>query len=315
MLRRLMIARIAIVALVPCHLGLRSPAAIASDDVAIVVGMIAHGQRIPLPRYSDGAEASPAECVWQVFPRTIQSGHDRTYGYTAWADGARNVHLDQITLHGTFYDPVGMYLIVAIRGRGAAEVAVRVGDAGHGDTLPLPVYSDGMPADVADCVYLATPRWLSTGVNSLLGYDGFVDQSRVGYMAHVSYAGTNYIGRVNYIVMAKRPDPTWGVVAAAGDVRHGELVPIPSVTDLIPHHAGAFVGTGILETGHDATLGFDCHTNADRSLYFSQTTIAGGGSTYFDSVARYFSVVSGPLMVVSAEASTWGQIKRAFAVR
>jgi hypothetical protein len=294
-----------------------SPAAAAHDDVAIAVGMITHGQRIPLPIYSDGTEVSPQECVWQVFPRTIQTGHDRTYGYTIHTDGARNVHLDQVTLHGTFYDPVGMYVMIGIRGSGGAEVAVRVGEAGHGEVLPLPIYSDGSTADAEDCVWLATPRWLSTGVNSLLGYDGFIDQAHVGYMAHVSYAGTNYVGRVNYLIIATRRDPTWVVAAVAGDARHGDFVPVPSVPGAIPFHVGAFVGTGILETGHDATLGFDCHTNtnSDRSLYFSQTTIADGGSTHFDSVARYFSVVSGPLMVVSAELSTWGRIKRTFGAR
>jgi len=284
----------------------------AAQDAAVAVraGAIFHGQTIPLPVYDDDAIADPADCTWAIFPRTINTGHDRVYGFTCDADANRVARLLQVTLHGTFYDPSGTYLIVAVRSGGGAEIAITSGEAGHGDTLPLPAFQDGTIADESECVSIVTPRALPTGYNSLLGFECWADPDRVVTMRQYSYAGVTYEGRVNHLTIAVRADPGWQAALRAESRGHGNAVTFPSLPwGGEASASGVLSGIRGLASGHDATLGFVVRVEPDGTQYVRQTTIAGGGSHFFDSLAMTLTLVTGPLPPVPVESTSWGHVK------
>ena len=296
--------------LLACAVSVAHASAAEEPAVAVLLGEIAHGQTIALPVYGDGTTADPSDCTWAIFPRTVNTGHNRVYGFRCEANASRVANLEQVTLHGTFHDPTGTYLIVAVRSGGGAEIAATSGEAGHGDTVPLPTYRDGAIADPADCVWIATPRELPTGYNSLLGFECWAGPDRVVTMRQYSYAGLTYEGRVNYLTIAVRADQGWQAALRAESRGHGNTVTFPS----LPLGGDAFssgILTGVfsLSPGHDATLGFAVRVEANGTQYLRQTTIAGGGSNFFDSLAMTLTLVSGPLPPVAVQSTSWGRTK------
>jgi hypothetical protein len=292
------------------------PAEATEPAVAIETGVITHGEQIPLPTYPDGSGSSQDECVWAVFPRTVNPGHERVYAFRHKADGTRVAELHQITLHGTFRDLTGIYLIIAVRGYGGAEVAIADGYARHGDTLPLPVYHDGSTASPADCSWIVTPQAVPTGYNALLGFDCWANANRVVTMRHYSYTGTQFDSWVSYLVLAVRPDSEWQFAAKAEPQPHGGNVTFPDLP-----MAGEVLATGLLTgarsfaSGHDAMLGFGIRVDSDMTQIVRQTTIAGGGSDFYDSWADTITLTSGLGGPVSMAQESWGRLKGRYHLR
>jgi hypothetical protein len=103
------------------HLGAHSgEAASQCSDVAVATGTIGHGQRIPLPYYADGTQATQDECVWIVIPRILHTGHNNTYGFECRPNPDRTVYFRQVTAHGQYFDSTAQYLIIALRGGATA---------------------------------------------------------------------------------------------------------------------------------------------------------------------------------------------------
>ena len=97
-----------------CHVGAGSARATGPaqpGEVAVLSGELPDGGTIPLPVYSDGVQATDAECRWIVSPRTFlvqYSGHVYCY-----ATG----RVVRVVSEGGLNDPatVANYMIVAVR--------------------------------------------------------------------------------------------------------------------------------------------------------------------------------------------------------
>jgi hypothetical protein len=288
----------------------------AEPAIAIGTGVITHGEQIPLPIHPDGSEAAQDECVWAVFPRTVNPGHERVYAFRHEVDKNRVAELHQITLHGTFRDLTGIYLIVAVRGYRGAELVLAEGYARHGDTLPLPVYQDGSAASPSDCSWIVTPQAVPPGYNALLGFDCWANASRVVTMRHYSYTGTQLDSWVSYLVLAVRPDSEWQVAARAEPLPHGGNVTIPALPMAGEVMAmGLRTGARSFASGHDAMLGFGIRVDSDMTQIVRRRPSPEGGSDSFDSWADKITLASEIVGPVSIAQESWGRLKGPYRLR
>jgi len=92
---------------------------IAGGDIAVGTGTLYHGNQIPLPYFSDGTQATQAQCRWIVSGYWWRSGGDGStwqwFYSAAYADANRVVHCyGQLQLHGYYYGYAN-YMIIGAR--------------------------------------------------------------------------------------------------------------------------------------------------------------------------------------------------------
>jgi len=79
-------------------------------------GVLADGETIPLPSYSDGTLASQSECIWTVSFNTLSGNNEAIQDIHCSADMNRRVSCNGIDIDERPLIGQANYVIIAVRG-------------------------------------------------------------------------------------------------------------------------------------------------------------------------------------------------------
>ena len=84
-------------------------------EVVVASGVLADGESIPLPSYSDGTMASPSECTWMVSLNTLSGNNEAIQDIHCSADMNRTISCTGIDIDERPLTGQANYVIIAVR--------------------------------------------------------------------------------------------------------------------------------------------------------------------------------------------------------
>lgn len=96
----------------------------------------------------------------------------------------------------------------------ATEVTILSGILTHGETIPLPSYSDGTSATGEECHWFVSVNTLESDPESIANFYCGADQTRVVTCTGIDRDGNSLVGQANYLIIARR---SAGIVPVQGE--------------------------------------------------------------------------------------------------